>query len=857
LRTATAAASNNVISNNFILNVRGNGTLGDAAVSLGIAGGNGDQYVHNTVAMTGDMDPGAAASTTQTPVTCRIAGAPANLTVRNNIFFWDCSMNTVALTGACMMVPSATFAFGTGALDNNDYFFPLVNTQARTGALGTTSLATTFFATLANWQAALTPARDANSISANPTFVSATSNLHINTGLTPTQLESGGASLGITIDIDNQTRPGPAGSVNGGATAPDIGADEFDGVPLDLSAPSISFTALGNTCTTGARTLSANITDASGVPTVGAGLPVLYWRVNAGAYTPATGTFIAGSQYDFSFGGTAVNGDVVSYYIVAQDNAGTPNVGANPAAGAAGFTANPPAAATAPTTPASYAVGIALAGNYNVGAGEPAPFNTITNAVTTYNAGCMTSAVTFTLVDATYPSETFPITINNVPVASATNTLTIKAGTTTTVTGSNATAIFLLNGADYVTIDGSTSATANTVCPPSAASRNLTISNTNTGTASSVVWIASTTGNAATNNRVMNCILTGNATTTTNVVVGAGGATVGSGPTAAPDNTSIVNNQISTAVFGVFVGGVAAGTKTQNTVINQNTLSTFTIGGIAAPFQNNLTISGNSVTGITNATSSDAIGINAGYGVTGGISTTTTGLADGVSNATITNNVIGTVTQTNTFSAVGIALGNSLTGTSLIANNTVSGVGANATSGDVAIGIYFGGGTAAANIIHNTVEMKGTFAGGSMPSYALGMHNSTVTTNVLNNILVNTQNNGATLAPCHWLGLRPTCHHVEHELQRPVRKRCQRCHRSDHIDERGCKPHHLRQLANEQRQGRQFQERRSGVRERHGPAPGRRQCEQPGQLVQRGYNDLGDHRHRLWNSPGISDHRCG
>src|SRR5207248_512726 len=62
-----------------------------------------------------------------------------------------------------------------------------------------------------------------------------TTDLHITTGLTPTPLESGGASAGstgVTTDIDGQVRPGPAGSVNGGASAPDLGADEFDGVPL-------------------------------------------------------------------------------------------------------------------------------------------------------------------------------------------------------------------------------------------------------------------------------------------------------------------------------------------------------------------------------------------------------------------------------------------------------------------------------------------------------------------------------------------------------------------------------------------------------------------------------------------------
>ncbi|MEZ4689940.1 MAG: hypothetical protein R3A12_07065 [Ignavibacteria bacterium] len=61
-------------------------------------------------------------------------------------------------------------------------------------------------------------------------------------------LESGGAFVGVTVDIDGQVRPGPAGSVNGGATAPDIGYDEFDGVPGgDITPPVIFYTALTNT----------------------------------------------------------------------------------------------------------------------------------------------------------------------------------------------------------------------------------------------------------------------------------------------------------------------------------------------------------------------------------------------------------------------------------------------------------------------------------------------------------------------------------------------------------------------------------------------------------------------------------
>ena len=43
-------------------------------------------------------------------------------------------------------------------------------------------------------------------------------------------------------------------------------------------SPTIAYTALAPTCSGSARTLSAAITDPDGVPTAGAGLPVLYWN---------------------------------------------------------------------------------------------------------------------------------------------------------------------------------------------------------------------------------------------------------------------------------------------------------------------------------------------------------------------------------------------------------------------------------------------------------------------------------------------------------------------------------------------------------------------------------------------------
>ncbi|MFZ4707798.1 MAG: beta strand repeat-containing protein, partial [Bacteroidales bacterium] len=157
--------------------------------------------------------------------------------------------------------------------------------------------------TFAAWKTA--SASDVNSLSGiTTTFVNtAAGDLHMNMGVTPTQIESGGTVLaGYTTDFDAQTRPGPSGSVNGGAFAPDMGADEFDGVYLDLVPPLISYTPLSNTSSILSRTITITITDPSLVGS-GANQPVMYWAVNAGAYTgPVTPTTIVGNQYTYTLG---------------------------------------------------------------------------------------------------------------------------------------------------------------------------------------------------------------------------------------------------------------------------------------------------------------------------------------------------------------------------------------------------------------------------------------------------------------------------------------------------------------------------------------------------------------------------
>jgi hypothetical protein len=431
---------------------------------------------------------------------------------------------------------------------------------------------------------------------------------------------------------------------------------------LDALPPVITYTPLVSTCATGNRTLTATITDLDGVPTSGAGLPVLYWRINSGPWTSVTGASIGANQYNFTFGGTAIPGNIVSYYIVAQDNASTPNVIAKPSAGAGGYTASPPDAATPPTTPDFYVIQTTLtAGTYLVGAGQT--YLTITDAINAYNNSCLSGPVVFALTDAAYgPSETFPILISN-PAASSTNTLTIKpnTGVNATVTGSSTDALFKFNGADYITIDGSNSG---------GTTRNLTLINTSTGTSSAIIWMASfSASNGSTNNTIKNCNINGNAGTTTFAgIASSSGVLITATADAANSNNIYQNNSIHTCYHGMYINGPATGET--GTVISTNligsTLAARKLGyrGIFAANQTNLTINNNTVTGINSV-----VGTGSEPDASGGIF-----ISGNISGGNIYSNRINDIRNTNTSGApsFGISLQSATNSTNLkIYNNFI------------------------------------------------------------------------------------------------------------------------------------------------------------------------------------------
>ena len=233
--TRGGSPTNNIVANNFIYNIKSNGTGGDQVVGLGIAGGHTDKVVFNSIFLSGDVDPNPSATSTSTFGSgIRIANTNgtthANLTLMNNNVSIDLTSSSnsgvhyYAISG-----PIDSYSFGTGGENFNNYYINPSNPQVRTGGIGATGTATLTipYTTLANWQTAYSTPQDANSIQVNPPFVSG-ADLHLVNG-SNTPLESGGIAIaGVTTDIDNQTRP------NG--FAPDIGADEFSGTNPNLCA---------------------------------------------------------------------------------------------------------------------------------------------------------------------------------------------------------------------------------------------------------------------------------------------------------------------------------------------------------------------------------------------------------------------------------------------------------------------------------------------------------------------------------------------------------------------------------------------------------------------------------------------
>lgn len=648
--------------------------------------------------------------------------------VRNNIFANFTGAQTGVAKHYTFASTSNTALGGTETVSNfNDLY--VANTT--NGFVGVGS--SLDYATLANFRTAY--GQDAGSISADPLFVS-TTDLHV--AANSPVVDAGVAISGISQDIDGQNRVG----------TPDIGADEPGGVtpPVnDIAATAITNPATGSTVTVGATvTPTATFTNVGSATQTN--VTVQFTITGPGSYsytnTQTIASIAANQTVTVTFAATPVFTAGGTYTTTASVITADANTGNDSAAGT--FTV------FAPIT----------GGTVSVGTGQA--YTSLTNSDGVFNAinsGTVTSNIIINIT-SDLTGATGAVALNQF---AAGFTVTIEpSGTARIVSGSATTALIKLNGADNVTIDGSTSGGTN---------RSLTINNTNaTGTA--VIWLSSLgAGLGATNDTVKNTNIiggsdTGTSTTDTFGIIASGTTVSASGDGADNDTNTFDNNTVTKVRYGIYLRGVSTNTNDNNTIsgnlIGSSAFDTSRIskGGIVIQHQNAVNITRNEIrfVGILAADAgagTDRVGIGVGD-----FSWTPTTTA--ITNATVTRNLIHDIVEEKTFSSVGIVLGPSGTTATnnLVANNMIYNVRANGTSGDQGLGIGIAGGDAD-KVVFNSISLTGDIdpAASSATQSEAGVRVSSAAavTNLMfmnNAISVDVTSNTATLK--HYTFVKPS-----------------------------------------------------------------------------------------------------
>lgn len=432
--------------------------------------------------------------------------------------------------------------------------------------------------TIAAWRA--TSLSDNNSPSGvTVNYVNSASDLHLNMGTAVTLIESGATPIGtITTDIDGQVRPGPAGSVNGGGSLPDIGADEADMVPIGMVLDSSNTDQVTGNVPLGARNqavirirmhtsnsalpivlqslkLSLSTTSVSDIDTV----RVFFTGSNPTLSTSVQyGTFLVSPSSTFNVTGSQTLSAGVNYFWLTYNVRSTALV--NNTIDAILDSVRLSGVNYAPINGdplGNRIIKAPLSGDYNVGIGNPYP--TLTSIVSDLNNLGVSAPVRFILTDPSYTAasgEIFPITFNAHNNSSATNTVTIlpAASNTTSINGSNATAIFDFNGVANITVSGMQNGNGGV--------KNLTIENTDTA------GVAVRFINDANNIRLSNDSIKG-----VNTAAAGGVIFFGTGIVNGNDNIVIDSCNIGDGLTGTPASAFYALGSTTNTNINNSNVT--------------------------------------------------------------------------------------------------------------------------------------------------------------------------------------------------------------------------------------------------------------------------------------------
>ena len=613
-------------------------------------------FFNNSVYIGGTATAGTANSFAFNSV-----GTTNTRVLRNNIFV-NQRVNSLATGKNYAVQVGGNAANPTGlSIGNNIYFVSGTGTVfGRYNILDVVSLAA--------WRTAV--GQDNLSIEANPQFLNPTAtspDLHLHpTNATPA--EGNGAVVEVTDDFDGQTRSS--------LTPVDIGADagNFQGIPV------FNFTPLSNSSCITDISLSVAITDASGINSTAGTNPRVYYKktTNANALGSTNDNTTNGWKFvqtsstssPFSFaldlslinGGVAA-GDVIQYFVVAQDLASTPVVGISDGS----FAAVP--ASVSLTTAAfpiagtirSYSLSsgtAALSGTVTVGASGT--YSSLTGAsglFSAINTNGISGNLTVLLQDASI-TESGATALNPISYGcSGPFTVTIRpsTGVTSTLTGSLASNSILRIFASNVTIDGSNSG---------GTTRNLSIANTST-TSPGILWLGSSGTTAIRNVTIRNTIITNGSNGNTGIVVGDATTPAAYGNPGYFNNIVFDNNDIRRTFNGLFISaavvpGNGSGTVVSNNLLNNSGADAIRAVGINISGVDGLNISNNSIGNVNNTTDNTLVlGINIGTGT---------------NNAVISQNIISNMTGTSTGGSAtvsGIRLTPGNLATSLVVSDNV------------------------------------------------------------------------------------------------------------------------------------------------------------------------------------------
>ncbi|MDP2364416.1 MAG: hypothetical protein Q8M94_11695, partial [Ignavibacteria bacterium] len=633
----------------------------------------------------------------------------------NNIFINNVIVTTGALAVAFMKGTSGKYIANLSTGSNNNLYYA--------GIPGPKNLilydGVNSCQTLTEYKAYVaTRSLDQNAITEDVPFVSSSApyDLHINPSIM-TLLESAGipinSPLVITADIDGDLR---------NATTPDIGADEGNFLSNDINPPDISYMLLANTESTSNRNLSdVIITDYSGINVLPGTKPRLYYKrfkdsnIHSDNMSATNGwkwveTNSTVSPFEFTidysrlYNSGVSAGDVVQYFIVAQDNNSTPNVGINSGT----FNSQPVSVTLSssafPIIGIINSYSISFAGTYSVGAGYK--YTSLTQTGGLFEAislGSLSGNVEIKITSNLTEDGTQTLSQWQ-ETGSGNYTLTISpsGSNMNTISGSSVSGLIKITACSRVIFDGRYNGNG----------EYLTVRNANT--VSPVFLIA----NDSKNNILQNLIIESSSTDIDNAAIKLGSGT---------NLENVIQNCIirertdATSIYrhGIYVSGAGnRDTKIlNNSIYDFGTAAILLHGGC-----NNTLIEGNLIYYTHPSQISYVYGIhlrnstltkvfrNKIYDLDG--SESVHGIfyegANGVISAQIINNMI-TLSPTTATTVSGIAYGG-------YSNNSLT-------------------------VYHNSVYIGGSLTSGSYNSYAFWKYSSIDVMNLKNNIFVNGRTN--------------------------------------------------------------------------------------------------------------------